>query len=174
LTPSECKYHIILTTLLVFVDAGANSVMADDVAMPSNPPVSPVEKEKLEKAPLDVNVFQWSCEEEPSRRVVCTRVDRLAWDCQLSLHPHTLAIYLKFVPTRGATSERFKECQCEDDDVCLHCRTWVPSDGHYCWLRSPINPLSMEHRAEYLARTIHRILEFFAIVIYSLKLFTKL
>jgi hypothetical protein len=33
-------------------------------------------------------------------------------------------------------------------------------DGHYRWLRGPINPLPLEHRAEYLARTIRRILEF--------------
>jgi len=57
-TPSERKYHIVSTTLLVFVDAGENLVMVDDVATPSNPPVSLVEKEELEEAPLDVNVFQ--------------------------------------------------------------------------------------------------------------------
>ncbi len=44
--------------------------MADDVATPSNPPVAPVDKEELEEASLDVNVFQWLREEEPSRRVV--------------------------------------------------------------------------------------------------------
>jgi hypothetical protein len=71
-TPSERKYHIVSTTLLVFVDAGENLVMADDVATPSNPPVSLVGKEELEEAPLDVNVSQRSCEEEPSRRVVHT------------------------------------------------------------------------------------------------------
>jgi hypothetical protein len=43
---------------LVFVDAGENLVMADDVTMPSNPPVSLVEKEELEEASLDVNVSQ--------------------------------------------------------------------------------------------------------------------
>jgi len=32
--------------------------MADDVATPSNPPISLVEKEKLEEAPLDVKVSQ--------------------------------------------------------------------------------------------------------------------
>ncbi len=57
-------------------------------------------------------------------------------------------------------SERFEKCQCEDDDVRFHYRTWVPGDGHYRWLRGPINPFSMEHRAEYLARTIHRTLDF--------------
>jgi hypothetical protein len=71
-TPFERKYHIVSTTRLVFVDACENLVMADDVATPSNPPVSLVEKEELEEAPLDVNVSQRSCEEESSRRMVRT------------------------------------------------------------------------------------------------------
>jgi hypothetical protein len=58
--------------LWVFVDAGENLVMADDVIMPSNPPVAPIEEEKFEEAPLDVNVSQRSCEEEPSSIVVHT------------------------------------------------------------------------------------------------------
>ncbi len=86
------------------------------------------------------------------------RVARSVWDRRLSPNPHALAIYLEFVPTRGAAPKRFEECQCEDDDVRLHCRTWVPGDGHNCWLRGLINPLPLEHRAEYLARTIRRIL----------------
>ncbi|CAN5964115.1 unnamed protein product [Sphagnum jensenii] len=134
--------------------------MADDVATPLNPLVTPIEQEELEEAPLDMNVFQRLCEEEPSSRVVRIQIDHSAWDRRLSPNPHALAIYLEFVPARGAAPERFKECQCEDDDVRLHCRTWVPGDGHYRWLRGPINPLSMEHRVEYLARTIRRILEF--------------
>ncbi len=105
-------------------------------------------------------IYQWPCEEEPPRRVVGTRVDHSAWDHRLSPNPHALAIYLKFVPAHGTAPETFEECQCEDDDVRLHCRTWVLDDGHYHWLRGPINPLPMEHRAEYLARTIRRILDF--------------
>ncbi len=89
-----------------------------------------------------------------------TRVDRSLWDRRMSLNPHALAIYLEFVPARRAAPKRFEECQCEDDDVRLHCQTWVPGDGHYCWLRGPINPLPLEHRTEYLARTICRILDF--------------
>jgi hypothetical protein len=59
--------------------------MVDDVAMPSNPLVTPVEKEKLEdaslnEAPLDINVSQWSREKKLSRRVMRTRIDRSAWD----------------------------------------------------------------------------------------------
>jgi len=65
---------------LVFVDAGKNLVMADDVATPSNSLVSLVEKEEFEKTLLDVNVFQQSYEKKSSRRVVRTRVDRSTWD----------------------------------------------------------------------------------------------
>jgi len=138
----------------------AQLVMADDDAPPSNPPVAPVQQEKLEEAPFDLNVSQRSREEEPPRRVVRIQVARSVWDHRLSPNPCALAIYLEFVPARGAAPERFEECQCEDDDVRLHCRTWVPGDGHYRWLRGPINPLPLEHRAEYLAHTIRRILDF--------------
>jgi hypothetical protein len=135
-------------------------VMVDDDATPSNPPVAPVQQKELEEAPLDLNVSQRPREEKPPRRVVRTRVDRLVWDRRLSPNPHALANYLEFVAARGAAPKRFEECQCEDDDVRLHCRTWVPGDGHYRWLRGPINPLPLEHRAEYLACTIRRILDF--------------
>jgi hypothetical protein len=143
-------------------------VMADDDATPSNPQIAPVQQEELEEAPFDLNVSQRSCEEESPRRMVRTRIDRLVWDRRLSPHPHALAIYLEFIPARGAALESFEECQCEDDDVCLHCRTWIPGDGHYRWLRGPIIPFPLEHRAKYLACTIHRILDFFTTVIYSL------
>ncbi len=89
-----------------------------------------------------------------------TRIDRSVWDRLMSPNPHALAIYLEFILARGVAPKRFEECQCQDDDVRFHCRTWVPGDGHYRWLRGPINPFPLEHRAEYLARTIRRILDF--------------
>ncbi len=138
----------------------AQLVMADDDATPSNPPIALVQQEELEEPPLDLNVSQRPGEKEPPRRVVRTQVARSVWDRRLSPNPRALAIYLEFIPAHGAAPERFEECQCEDDDVRLHCRMWVPGDGHYRWLRGPINPLPLEHRAEYLARTIRRILDF--------------
>jgi hypothetical protein len=65
---------------LVFVDVGENLVMADDVVTPLNPSVSLVEKEELEKTPLDVNVSQRLREKEPSKRMVRTRIQYSAWD----------------------------------------------------------------------------------------------
>jgi hypothetical protein len=57
-----------------FVDACENLVMVDDVATPSNPPVSLVKKKELEEAPLDVNVSQRLREKEPSKKMVRTQV----------------------------------------------------------------------------------------------------
>jgi hypothetical protein len=76
---------------LVFVDAGEIFVMVDDVATPLNPPIAPVEQEELEEMLFDVNVFQRPRKKEPSRRVVCTRVDCSAWDRQLSPKPTCLS-----------------------------------------------------------------------------------
>ncbi len=65
---------------MVFINAGEDSIMADNVIMPSNPPITPVEEDELEEAPLDVNVSQQSHKEDPFRKVVRIRVDRSTWD----------------------------------------------------------------------------------------------
>ncbi len=70
---------------MVFVDAGEDSIMADDAVTPSNPVVTPIEEEEFEETSLDVNVSQRSCEEEPFQRVVRTQVDHSTWDHQLSI-----------------------------------------------------------------------------------------
>jgi hypothetical protein len=106
---------------LVFVNACEDLVMADDVVTPLNPPVALVEEEELEETSLDVNVSQWLHDEELFKKMVCTQINRLAWEHRLSPNPHVLTIYLKFVPVCGATLKRFKECQCENDDVRFHC-----------------------------------------------------
>jgi hypothetical protein len=46
--------------------------MVDDTATPLNPSIMPVEQEKFEETPFDVNVFQWLHKEESSRKMVCT------------------------------------------------------------------------------------------------------
>ncbi len=92
--------------------------MADDVATPSSPLVATIDKEELEEATLDrtpleevmleVNVSQRPREKEPSKKVMRTGVDRSAWDRRLSLNPHALAIYLKFVHVQGVAPEGSK------------------------------------------------------------------
>jgi hypothetical protein len=58
LTPFECKYQIVLTTPLVFIDVGEDSIMANDVVTPLNPLVVPIEEEELEKTMFNVNISQ--------------------------------------------------------------------------------------------------------------------
>jgi hypothetical protein len=87
-----------------------------------------------------VIVFQRPREEELLKWMARTRVNRSAWDCQLSPNPHALAIYLEFIPAREVAPKRFEECQCKDNDVRLHCRMWVPGDDHYHWLRGQSTP----------------------------------
>jgi hypothetical protein len=108
--------------------------MTDDVFIPSNPLVVPVEEEELEETPLNVNVSQQLCDEKPFQKVVHTRIDHSAWDRQSSSIPHALAIYLEFVLVHKTASKKFEKCQCEDNDVRLHYQTWVLNDGHYHWL----------------------------------------
>jgi hypothetical protein len=86
---------------LVFVGVAKGSIMANDVVMPSNPPIVPIEKEEFKESSLDANVSQQSCEEKLSRKMVHTRVDHSTWDRRLSFNPHALIIYLKFVPFHG-------------------------------------------------------------------------
>jgi hypothetical protein len=69
--PLQMQVPNCFSYILVFVDAGENLVMADDVITPSNPQVAPVKKEELKEASfdetlLDVNVSQRSCKEESS------------------------------------------------------------------------------------------------------------
>jgi len=59
-------------SLLNFVDASENLVIANDVPTPLDPPVAFVKKEELKKTPLDMNVSQRSRKEEPFRRMVRT------------------------------------------------------------------------------------------------------
>ncbi len=78
---------------MVFVDVGENLVMVDDVVTPLNLVVAPVEEEELEKTSFDVNVSQWSHDEEPFEKVVHIQADHLTWDRQLSSNSHVLVIY---------------------------------------------------------------------------------
>jgi hypothetical protein len=63
-----------------FINAGENLVMVDDVVTPSDSLVAPIEKEELEEVLLDMNVSQRLREEELSRRMMRTRIDRSTWD----------------------------------------------------------------------------------------------
>jgi len=76
----KCKYEIVSFNLLVFVDANEDSIMVDDVVMPLNFPIAPIEEEELEETQLNVNVSQWLHKKKPLKRVVHTQIDHSTWD----------------------------------------------------------------------------------------------
>jgi hypothetical protein len=94
-----------------------------------------------------VNVSQWPYEKKPIGKVVHTQVAQSIWDHQVLPNFHAIAIYLKLIHVSKNRVGRFDECQCEDDDVRIILQTWVLGDGHYRWLKGPINSLPMEHQA---------------------------
>jgi len=99
-----------LATLLVFIDAGEDLIMVNDVVMLSNIFYAPIEEEELKETPFDVNVTQRSRKEKLFKRVVRTRVNWSTWYCQLFPNPHALIIYLEFVPAREVALKRFEKC----------------------------------------------------------------
>ncbi len=80
-----------MATLLVFIYASEDSIIVEYDVTLSNPPIALVKKEELKKYYL---MWMWSCEEESSRGMMHTRIDRSAWDHQLSPDPYALTIYL--------------------------------------------------------------------------------
>jgi hypothetical protein len=54
--------------------------MAEDATTSSNPLVVLIQDEKLEETPFNVNVSQWSHEEELIGRMVRTQVAQFVWD----------------------------------------------------------------------------------------------
>jgi hypothetical protein len=48
----------------------------------------------------------------------------------------------------------------EIKDTFIFAWSSVPNVGHYCWLRGPICQLLPNSKADYLIRTIRRILDF--------------
>jgi hypothetical protein len=54
----------------------------------------PIQDEKLEEAPIDMNVSQRLLKEELIGKVVHIQVVQLVWDHHVSLNLHAFAIYL--------------------------------------------------------------------------------
>ncbi len=68
--------------------------MVDDATTSSFLPVMPIQDEKLEEAPIDMNVSQRLLKEELIGKVVHIQVVQLVWDHHVSLNLHAFAIYL--------------------------------------------------------------------------------
>ncbi len=69
-------------------------------------------------------------------------------------------ILLQVDPTSGDEPEIDCEGCYETKDTFIFAWFLVPNVGHYRWLRDPIRRLPPNSKADYLVRTIRRILDF--------------
>jgi hypothetical protein len=83
-----------------------------------------------------------------------------AWYYRISPNPRTLVILLQVDPASGDEPKTVCEGCYENEDTFIFAWSLVPGVGHYRWLHGPIYRLSPNSKADYLVRTIRRILNF--------------
>jgi hypothetical protein len=83
-----------------------------------------------------------------------------AWYYRISPNSRTLVILLQVDLAPDDEPETVCEGCYETEDTSIFAWSSVPDLGHYRWLRSSIRRLPPNNKANYLVRTIRRILDF--------------
>ncbi len=83
-----------------------------------------------------------------------------AWYYRISPNSRTLVILLQVDPASGDKPKTVCEGFYETENTSIFAWSLVPDVGHYCWLHGPIHRLPPNSKADYLVRTIRRILDF--------------
>jgi hypothetical protein len=112
---------------------------------------------------LDLILTQHLRDEKPESREVraCLEIDPpRAWYYCISSNYHTLVILLQVDFVFGDEPETIYERCYKIKDTSIFAWSSILSIGHYHWLRSPICQLPSNNNADYLVRTIRRILDF--------------
>jgi hypothetical protein len=120
------------------------------------------EKPPLESS-LNLTLTQHPRDEEPEPREVRARLEvepLQTWYYRISPNSRTLVILLQIDPASGDEPETVCEGCYEIEDTSIFAWSSVPGVGHYRWLRGPIRRLFPKSKADYLVRTIRRILDF--------------
>jgi hypothetical protein len=83
-----------------------------------------------------------------------------AWYYRISPNSRTVVILLQVDPASGDEPETVCEGCYDTEDTSIFAWSSVPGVGYYRWLRDPIRRLPPNSQADYLVRTIRRILDF--------------
>jgi hypothetical protein len=83
-----------------------------------------------------------------------------AWYYRISPNSRTFVILLQIDPASRDKPETFYEGFYETEDTSIFVWSLVLGIGHYRWLRGSIRRLAPNNKADYLIRTIRRILDF--------------
>ncbi len=112
---------------------------------------------------LDLTLTQHYRDEEPEPQEVCARLEvepLRVWYYCISPNSRTLVILLQVDPASGDEPETVCEGCYDTQDTSIFAWFSVLGVSHYRWLRSPIRRLLPNSKADYLVRTIRRILDF--------------
>jgi hypothetical protein len=112
---------------------------------------------------LDLTLTQHPHDEKPEPQEVRARLEvepPRAWYYRISLNSRTLVILLQVDPTSGDEPEILCEGCYETIDTSIFAWFSIPGVGHYRWLCASICRLPPNSKANYLVRTIRRILDF--------------
>jgi hypothetical protein len=82
------------------------------------------------------------------------------WYYRISPNSRTLVILLQVDPASGDELDTVCESCYEIEDTSIFAWSLVLGVGHYRWLRGSIRRLPPNSKADYLVRTIRRILDF--------------
>jgi hypothetical protein len=83
-----------------------------------------------------------------------------AWYYRIFPNSRTLVILLQVDPASNDEPKTVCKGCYETKDISIFAWSSVLGVGHYRWLRSPIRRLPPNSKADYLVRTIRRILDF--------------
>ncbi len=83
-----------------------------------------------------------------------------AWYYRISPNSRTLVILLQVDPASSDEPKTVCEGCYKTEDTSIFAWSLVLGVGHYRWLRGPICRLPPNSKADYLVRTIRRILDF--------------
>jgi hypothetical protein len=128
------------------------------------PQAAQANEEPPPESSLDLTLTQHSRDEELEPREVRARLEvepPRAWYYRISPNFRTLVILLQVDLAFGDKLETVCEGCYETEDTSIFAWFSVPGVGHYRWLRGSIHRLPPNSKADYVVRTIRRILDFF-------------
>ncbi len=137
--------------------------MASRTITSYGPQATQANEEPPLKSSLDLTLTQHPRDEEPEPRKVRVHLEvepLRAWYYHISANSLTLVILLQVDPASGDEPETVCEGCYETEDTCIFAWSSVPGVSHYRWLCGPIRRLPPNSKADYLIRTIRRILDF--------------
>ncbi len=127
------------------------------------PQAAQANEEPPPESSLALTLTQHPRDEEPEPREVRARLEvepPRAWYYRISPNSRTLVILLQVNLASGDEPETVCEGSYETKDTGIFAWSSVLGVGHYRWLRGSIRRLPPNSKADYLVRTIRRILDF--------------